>query len=341
MDRGLFTWFFSQVVRWNKIQYHGKLANDISTTNLVPTSQLRLNVAFAHLCSPDVMQGWVNAWDLFRTGGSHLIVQIQVVEVSICPEMLRVPVQGEVDIPSVALDHHRVPVIVIQEAASSDGGVTQDGAILVTAWNEEWPEMRTPAWTVFYWDNTNRLDLVCSVVCVCILVWPTQIYLQLQLRLAQLQGDVVSLLAFPMENHAIAVRSLEPQRDHVLDDLHLFHLHKRERTCAIQVACYLLEGKEWAQSKYQARKNTLNRYEITPCPSKFITPAPKEWRQTIKTQTDRREERKQETLAGRDKKKWLVIKTSSCVGRKLLVLKTAHWSKVQQRHPAPPPPKKN
>lgn len=85
------------------------------------------------------MQGWINAWDLFRTGGSHLIVQIQVVKVSICPEMLCVPVQGEVDISSVALDHHRVPVIVIQEAASSDGGVTQDGAILVTAWNEEWP----------------------------------------------------------------------------------------------------------------------------------------------------------------------------------------------------------
>lgn len=85
------------------------------------------------------MQGWINAWDLLCTGGSHLIVQIQVVEVSICPEMLRVPVQGEVDVPSVALNHHRVPVIVIQEAASSDGGVTQDGAILVTAWNEEWP----------------------------------------------------------------------------------------------------------------------------------------------------------------------------------------------------------
>lgn len=53
--------------------------------------------------------------------------------------MLHVPVQGEVDIPSVALDHHRVPVIVIQETASRDGGMTQDGAILVTACNEEWP----------------------------------------------------------------------------------------------------------------------------------------------------------------------------------------------------------
>lgn len=68
---------------------------------------------------------------------SHLVVQIQVVEVSISPEMLRVPVQGEVDVPSVALNHHRVPVIVIQETASSNGGVTHDGAILVTACNEE------------------------------------------------------------------------------------------------------------------------------------------------------------------------------------------------------------
>lgn len=89
-------------------------------------------------------------------------------------------------------------------------------------------------------DITNRLDLVCSVVCA--LMWPTQIYLQQQLCLAQLEGDVVSLLAFPMENHAIALRGLEPQCDHVLDDLHLFHLHKQERIRAVQVACYLFEG---------------------------------------------------------------------------------------------------
>lgn len=60
------------------------------------------------------------------------------------------------------------------------------------------------------------------------LVWPTQVYLQQQLCLVQLQGDVVSLLAFPMQNHTIALRGLEPQRDHVFDDLHLLHLHRRE-----------------------------------------------------------------------------------------------------------------
>lgn len=75
---------------------------------------------------------------------------------------------------------------------------------------------------------------------MCALVRLTQIYLQQQLRFAQFEGDVVSLLAFPVENHTIALRGLEPQRYHVLDDLHLFHLHK-------QAACYLFEGpwKEW------------------------------------------------------------------------------------------------
>lgn len=52
--------------------------------------------------------------------------------------MLCMPVQGEVDVPSVALDHHGVPVVVVQEAASGDGGVTQDGAVLVAACDEEW-----------------------------------------------------------------------------------------------------------------------------------------------------------------------------------------------------------
>lgn len=51
--------------------------------------------------------------------------------------MLCVPVQSEVDVSSVALNHHSVPVTVIQEAAGGDGGVTQDGAILVTACSEE------------------------------------------------------------------------------------------------------------------------------------------------------------------------------------------------------------
>lgn len=37
------------------------------------------------------------------------------------------------------------------------------------------------------------------------LVMPTEVDLQQQLCLAQLQGDVVALLALPMENHSVAL----------------------------------------------------------------------------------------------------------------------------------------
>lgn len=66
---------------------------------------------------------------------AHLVVQVQVVKLSVGPEVLRVPVQGEVDVASVALDHHRVPVVVVQQAARGHGGVAQDGAVLVAACN--------------------------------------------------------------------------------------------------------------------------------------------------------------------------------------------------------------
>lgn len=48
-------------------------------------------------------------------------------------KVLSVTVQGEVDIATVALNHHGVPMVVVQQAASGHRGVTQDGAILVTA----------------------------------------------------------------------------------------------------------------------------------------------------------------------------------------------------------------
>lgn len=63
----------------------------------------------------------------------HLIVQIKVVKLSVGPEVLCVSVQGEVDVAAIALDHHRVPVVVIQQASCGHGGVAQDGAILVTS----------------------------------------------------------------------------------------------------------------------------------------------------------------------------------------------------------------
>lgn len=66
----------------------------------------------------------------------HLIVQIEVVELSVGPEVLRVSVQGEVNVAAVAFDDHRVPVIVVQEAAGGHGGMAEDGAILVTTCNK-------------------------------------------------------------------------------------------------------------------------------------------------------------------------------------------------------------
>lgn len=112
--------------------------------------------------------------------------------------MLRVPVQSEVDVSPVALNHHSVPVTVIQEAAGGDGGVTQDGAILVTACNEGPRYIRSC--------STQRQHVAFpSLLNQFMLVRPTQIYLQQQLRLAQLEGDVVSLLAFSVENHTVAL----------------------------------------------------------------------------------------------------------------------------------------
>lgn len=49
-----------------------------------------------------------------NTDSIHLIVQVQVVKLSICPETLSVVIQSEVDIPSVALYDNRVPVVIIQ-----------------------------------------------------------------------------------------------------------------------------------------------------------------------------------------------------------------------------------
>lgn len=51
----------------------------------------------------------------------------------------------------------------------------------------------------------------------------TQVYLKQQLGPPQLQGDVVSLLALPVQDHALALRRLELEGDDVLQDLHLLH----------------------------------------------------------------------------------------------------------------------
>lgn len=56
-----------------------------------------------------------------------------MVKLSVGAKVLRVLIQGEVDVSPVALDHHRVPVMIVQQAAAAHRRVTQDGAVLVAA----------------------------------------------------------------------------------------------------------------------------------------------------------------------------------------------------------------
>lgn len=51
---------------------------------------------------------------------SYLVVNLQRVSVPFGPEVLRVSVQGEVDLLVKSLDEHRVPVLVIEQAAQCD-----------------------------------------------------------------------------------------------------------------------------------------------------------------------------------------------------------------------------
>lgn len=64
---------------------------------------------------------------------AHLIIQVQVVELAVGAEVLRAPVQREVDAPALALDDHRVPVVVVQQAACRHRRVAVDGTQLVAS----------------------------------------------------------------------------------------------------------------------------------------------------------------------------------------------------------------
>lgn len=68
------------------------------------------------------------------TPAVHLVVQVQVVELPVGAEVLHTPVQGEVDAPALALDDHRVPVVVVQQAPRRHRRVAVDGAELVASW---------------------------------------------------------------------------------------------------------------------------------------------------------------------------------------------------------------
>lgn len=64
---------------------------------------------------------------------SCLIVKVEVVELAIGTKVPSVLIQGKVDISPVALNHNRVPVMIIQQAATAHWCVTQDGTVLVAA----------------------------------------------------------------------------------------------------------------------------------------------------------------------------------------------------------------
>ena len=64
----------------------------------------------------------------------YLIVQIQVVELPIGAEVLRASVQREVEAPALALNDHRVPVVIIQQTSCRHGRVAIYGAKLVASW---------------------------------------------------------------------------------------------------------------------------------------------------------------------------------------------------------------
>lgn len=64
----------------------------------------------------------------------YLIVQVQVVKLSIGAEMLHAPVQGQVNAASLALNEYRVPVVIIQQAPRCHRCVAIDGPKLVASW---------------------------------------------------------------------------------------------------------------------------------------------------------------------------------------------------------------
>lgn len=63
----------------------------------------------------------------------YLVVQVQVIKLSIGSELLSVVVQSKVDIPAVTLDDNRVPVVIIQQAPTGHSRVTLNRTVLVAA----------------------------------------------------------------------------------------------------------------------------------------------------------------------------------------------------------------
>lgn len=63
---------------------------------------------------------------------THFVIQVEMIKLSIGSKAVCVLVQSEVDIPTIALNHYTVPVVVIKETAAGHCCVALDGAILIT-----------------------------------------------------------------------------------------------------------------------------------------------------------------------------------------------------------------
>lgn len=51
---------------------------------------------------------------IHNTTVAYLIVQVKMIKFTVGAEVLRVAIQGKVDIPSVTLNNYRVPMVIIQ-----------------------------------------------------------------------------------------------------------------------------------------------------------------------------------------------------------------------------------
>lgn len=64
-----------------------------------------------------------------RRGETHLVVDLQRVVIALGTEVLRVFVHGDVDMPVEALNEHRVPMLVVQQAAQRHWHVPAAGVM--------------------------------------------------------------------------------------------------------------------------------------------------------------------------------------------------------------------
>lgn len=106
----------------------------------------------------------------------YLIVQIQVVELPVGAEVLRASVQGEVDAPALALNGHRMPVVVIQQTSCHHGRVAVYGAKLVASWitwmeKEPAKDTRTLCHLPCHGRTFYGISVYCSLHGTTIMAW--------------------------------------------------------------------------------------------------------------------------------------------------------------------------